>query len=74
MVATSFGQLISMSAMSPELSGVPFPVMSVSLVTSIMVDEEFPSHTLTIWVFSVPELPIVTIVLPSLPSKRTFSW
>lgn len=59
--------------MSPAGSDAPEPCISVmSSVTSIMFVEEVPSHTLTIRVSSVPELPMVISILSV--SKRTFSW
>ena len=66
----AFGQFRVMVAVLPALSVFPVP-MSVLAVTSVMFPEESPSQSLTIWVFSVPELPTVISVVSS--SKRMFS-
>jgi len=65
-----FGQFSVMVAVLPALSVFPEP-MSVLAVTSVMFPEESPSQSLTIWVFSVPELP--TVISVSVVAKRTFS-
>ena len=65
-----FGQFSVMVAVLPAFSVFPVPML-VLAVTSVMFPDESPSQSLTIWVFSVPELPRVISVFSV--SKRTFS-
>ena len=71
MLDRPFGQLMVMVVVPPAGRSMPAPSMSVYSVMSVMFPEESPSHTLTIRVFSVPELPMVISVASV--SKRTFS-